>query len=190
MGRVQTALPSDLNEIKENIMAIINELKDDIVREYGWLKRDDVCDEVKNRIIELGIPSIRRQLVLAVKQLHPKPGMGATFTLWSDSHAGTISRVSESGRTLWWKQDKATLLNGMNSGEPDELVAHPGGFCAHVEGIQRWSYEQNESSPEQKFTLRQRRNGEYVWKRVGSATNSPGGTLTVGVRAEHYDYNF
>ena len=113
-------------------------------------------------------------------------GAGATVTIFSDSHACTIERVSKSGKQVWLRQDKATLLNGVDSGEPDALHSDPGGFCAHVSGSQRHGYEPNPKGHSYSATLRQ--NGQ--WKLVGSRTNERGCTVCFGGRHEHYDFNF
>ena len=94
--------------------------------------------------------------------------------------------MSPNGKTAWLRQDKATLLNGVTSGEPDALKCYPGGFAAHVEGTQRYEYEPNPEGRLYKVTLR----GNGKWKQVGIGTKSPGGTVTFGKRHEHYDFNF
>ena len=122
-----------------------------------------------------------------------KVGDGATYTIYSDSKAGTI--VKRTAKTIYWQRDKATLLNGVNSDADDKLQASVGGFAAHVSGVQRYDYERDEDAPVLKFTRREvkdLRTGEVrriVWKRAGSSTRSPGSTLGAG-RHEHYDYNF
>jgi hypothetical protein len=114
----------------------------------------------------------------------PEVGMGLTEHGYSDSRAYTVTRVSKSGKTCWAKRDKATLLNGFNSGEPDALVSYPGGFAHHVEGVQRYSYEPDPDAPERRFSLTKR-----GWRLAGTS-QCAGGGVTMGVRREHYDYNF
>jgi hypothetical protein len=116
----------------------------------------------------------------------PVVGEGATKHLYSDSHAYTVERVSPSGKTAWIRRDKATLLNGPDSGEPDALKVYPGGFAAHTTGVQRYRYEPDPDGKLVKVTRRQ--NGR--WKVSGWPTRSPGGVVTFGHRREHYDYNF
>lgn len=41
----------------------------------------------------------------------PKPGDGVTIYMWSDRHAGTVTRVSPSGKTVWFTEDKVTEWN-------------------------------------------------------------------------------
>ena len=109
-------------------------------------------------------------------------GMGATELCYSDSYAYTIVKVSPSGKTIIMQQDTATLLNGFDSGEPDALVMYPGGFTGHVEGQQRYDYARNLQGLRRKATLR--KDGKYGM--VGSSRSN----VRIGIRAEHYDYNF
>jgi len=112
-------------------------------------------------------------------------GMGATLCGWSDSTPLTVIAFAASGKKIVCQEDKATLLNGPQSGEPDALQVYPGGFCAHVEGTQRYAYERN---PEGRtYTATLRKNGKWVL--VGESAK--GGTrIHVGQRRKHYDYNF
>lgn len=123
-------------------------------------------------------------------RLVPVVGEGATFTLWSDSYACTVVSVSKSGLKAVLQRDKATLLNGMRSDAPDKLQFSPGGFCGHVSGEQRYSYERNPDGQLITVTRRTLRDGSFVWKQVGHATRSPGACAYFGRRDEHYDYNF
>lgn len=112
-------------------------------------------------------------------------GDGATLCLYTDRYACTVVAVSPNGKTITLRRDKATLLNGFESGEPDALVFSPGGFMGHTSGVQRYSYEPNPDGQEFKASLR--KNGQ--WVRCGHATTSPGNRVTAG-RHERYDYNF
>lgn len=109
-------------------------------------------------------------------------GDGATMCGYSDCKAGTIIAATE--KTVTWQRDKATLLNGISSGEEDALTFTPGGFSGHTSGTQRYSYEPDAQGMTRKFTLR--RNGE--WIAAGSKMGS-GSKLRAG-RSEYYDYNF
>jgi len=113
----------------------------------------------------------------------------ATYTIHTDSVAGRIIAVSKSGNSVTFQEDAAVLLNGPNSGEPDALQFSPGGFVGHTSGKQRWKCEANPNGSRTKFTRRTRKNGEEVWKAVGSGTNSPGNILRSG-HNPHYDFNF
>jgi hypothetical protein len=105
-----------------------------------------------------------------------KVGDGATIHRYSDAHAFTVIKVTATTITL--QRDKATLLNGGNSGEADALQFSAGGFVGHTEGTQRYSYE---ADP----------NGSIEVARLvpEPAFKSKGQTVTAG-RHEHYDYNF
>ena len=121
-----------------------------------------------------------------------KVGDGVTYTIYSDSKAGTI--ISRTAKSITMQRDKAELLNGMNSDTEDKLECSVGGFAGHVSGVQRHEYTRDEDGQTYKFTRRVITNGytgkqRIVWKRVGSNTRSPGQTLSAG-RHEHYDYNF
>lgn len=108
-------------------------------------------------------------------------GDGATMHLYSDAHAGTIIKAGKS--SVVWQRDKAELLNGAESGEPDALKFHVGGFAAHCEGRQRYAYERNENG--ETITFSRRKNGRWIRK----GATMTGEDLTEG-RYEHYDYNF
>lgn len=108
----------------------------------------------------------------------------ATVLGYSDRTAGFIVEVSKSGKAVTFQYGTATLLNGMGSGEKDALVCHPGGFCGHVEGKQRWSIAKDSNGATVKFTLR--KNGR--WVRAGESADR--GTRLVAGHSHHYDYNF
>lgn len=120
----------------------------------------------------------------------PVKGIAATFTLWTDSYACTVESVSPSGKTITLRRDKAVLLNGANSDAPDKLEFSPGGFCGHVSGTQRYSYEPDPNGELFKATLRTRRDGSTCWKQVGVGTYERGGSVTLGSRHGHRDFNF
>jgi len=119
----------------------------------------------------------------------PQIGQGATFHLGSDSYACTIIDVRRNGKEVVIQRDKATLLNGFTSGEPDALVSHPGGLAHHVTGVQRYSYEHD---PNGRIWHVSRRvlNDQVIWKEVGYPTKSPSAIATFNGRHEYYDYNF
>lgn len=114
-----------------------------------------------------------------MENIAPVVGLGATHTIWTDSLAGTIVKVSKSGKSLVWQRDIAILLN------KDELKVSVGGFAAHVSGEQKYSYHRNPDGETCKFTLR--KNGK--WYLVGAPCGR-GNYLSIGCRSEHYDYNF
>jgi hypothetical protein len=93
----------------------------------------------------------------------PEVGMGVTILMWTDRYAGTITRVSPSGKTFWYREDKATCTgNGMNES-------------------QTWTHEPDPNAPEHAARLSKR--GE--WHR------SPGSTrLALGYRNTYRDPSF
>lgn len=93
----------------------------------------------------------------------PEPGMGCTVLMYSDRRAGTITRVSPSGKTFWFTYDKVTRIDG--NGMSD---------------CQDYAYETVQGSPE----VQVRRNKRGQWKEKG------GSTVAVGYRREYYDYSF
>jgi hypothetical protein len=115
------------------------------------------------------------------RKAEPEPvtwnvGDGATAIGWTDTYAGTI--IEAGPRRVVWQEDKATLLNR------DELTVTPGGFAAHWEGVQRYSYERNPNGRRTVYTLR--KNGRWIEKGAplrSSARIVPG-------RCKHHDYNF
>ncbi len=115
-------------------------------------------------------------------------GEGGTHTTYTDANAGYVEAISPNGKTAMVRMAKQTLLNGCNSGEPDALVRHPGGFAGHVEGTQRWAVEANPDGHLEKFTLR-KSGAFWIWKLAGSATREPGNSLTKGHHPQ-YDFNF
>lgn len=111
-------------------------------------------------------------------------GDGITLSCGSDREAYTVVNVAP--RRMAVQRDKATLLNGPNSGETDALVFTPGGFAAHVTGQQRYSYAPDPCGVVVTLTLR--KNGK--WVRKGTPMRSTAAGAVVPGRHEHYDYNF
>lgn len=103
------------------------------------------------------------------------PGEGATLVLHRDSHAYTV--VKATAKTVTLQRDRAKLLNGPKSGEPDALVVHVGGFSANVQGTQRWAYEPDPG-------------GQTVVARLTKRGWVSHGSRVVAGRHEHYDFNF
>lgn len=98
---------------------------------------------------------------------------------WTDRQAFEVTRVV-SERTLEVRRLKATLLNGVNSGQPDALQFSPGGFCGHTSGTQRYSFEPDASNAVIRIRL-----GKKGWK------DAHGNRYSVGDEPrEFYDFNF
>lgn len=48
------------------------------------------------------------------EQKEPEVGMGVTYSIGSDRYAGTISRVSKSGKTFWYRKDDVRATKAHN----------------------------------------------------------------------------
>lgn len=114
----------------------------------------------------------------------------ATLIHWTDSSACEVIGISASQKQVTIRKMKATLLNGVNSEEPDALKFSPGGFVGHTSGVQRYKLESDKDGALYKASRRVKKNGQVVWKLVGHGTYSPGGTVYFGVATQHYDFNF
>ena len=128
--------------------------------------------------------------------LNYKIGDGVSWGLFSDRFAGTVVKVTRC--RVHVVEDDAKLMNGATSNEPDALQVFPGGFCAHVEGKQRYEYSRG-NGRSYLFTLRNDKKKRYDAKtrqwnevveqefRLKSANGY--GRLSHG-RTKHHDYNF
>ncbi len=114
----------------------------------------------------------------------------ATYTVASDSYACTVVAIDRKGTRVTLRRDKAKLLNGAGSGEPDALKFEPGGFCGHTSGTQRYAYEADPNGETYVVTRRVRKSGDVVWKSVGYGTSKPGLSAHFLGREEHYDFNY
>jgi hypothetical protein len=96
-------------------------------------------------------------------QPRPEVGMGVTLLHWTDRSAGTITRVSPSGKTFWFKVDRAirTDTNGMSES-------------------QQYRFEPDPAAPEQ--VARLTKNGGY------KTTGGP--RLRLGQRSAYHDFSF
>ena len=112
-------------------------------------------------------------------------GGGASHKLYTDIEPCTVIEISNGGREVTVQYDKATLLNGADSGESDAITCTPGGFSGHMSGDQRWEIEPDKKGFISLFRLR--KNGR--WLNKGQDMNSPGGDLRPG-RHKFYDFNF
>jgi hypothetical protein len=117
--------------------------------------------------------------------INPQVGDEVTHIHWTDATAGWIKSVSKSGNAVVVEYAEQTLLNGANSGEPDALQFHAGGFCGHTSGRQRWKIKRAERTVTQ--TFKRRSNGR--WLVSGQSMTSQGGDLIAG-HHPHYDFNF
>ena len=94
----------------------------------------------------------------------PKVGMGATVILYTDRHACTVIKVSDSKKTFWMQRDNAkrTDNRGMSEDQDWEYTPNPKGAVYEV-----------------------RKNRKGVWKTIGSKM-----TVRLGEREEYYDFSF
>jgi hypothetical protein len=105
-------------------------------------------------------------------------GQGATICLWSDRKAYTVIRRTRT--RAWLQRDRATLINGLGSGEPDALQFAPGGFMGHTSGQQRYAYSPDPEGRVEVASMRK----DGSWRMCGT------GSRVIAGRHEHYDYNF
>lgn len=92
----------------------------------------------------------------------PEVGMGITFGAGSDCYPGTISRVSESGKTFWYKRDDFRRTDSNDYG-----------------GEQEYEITPDPNAGENRVSLTKR-----GWREVG------GGSVGVGFRRAYQDPHF
>jgi hypothetical protein len=104
-----------------------------------------------------------------------KVGDGVTMHLYSDSHAGTVIKVTKTSVTV--RRDKSTL----DPNWKPEIEA--GGFAGHCtnQNEQTYTYEEDPNGETIRFT--------WSKKRSRFQNAKMGRSLTKG-RREFYDYNF
>lgn len=74
-------------------------------------------------------------------KIAPQVGMGITFGAGGDRYPGTISRVSESGKTFWYKRDnfRRTDSNGFSEDQTYDITPNPIGVEHRVSlGLRGW----------------------------------------------------
>lgn len=119
------------------------------------------------------------------KEIQPYVGMGCSLPRYSDIDSAHVVHVSPCGKIIYVTLDKATLLNGVKSGEPDALVFHRGGFSGRMTGTQRWKLEPQPDGQRIKFTLRK----DGTWVQRGQPMGT--GSQKLSFRHVHYhDFNF
>jgi len=114
----------------------------------------------------------------------PKIGMGATYHLSPDSWAMTVVWVSEDGTQIKLQRDKASIQNLFCSKKPDSLKLVGKGMYQTVEGTQRYTYKQDKNG---QIILAQ--NTPNGWRRKLTNPDEFGGSITLGVREEFFDFN-
>ena len=109
-------------------------------------------------------------MAIAIKNVVPVVGMGASKRVGSDSHAGTIVAIKTNKRKevvgFTFQKDTATRTD--NNGQSDS---------------QTYDYAPNPEGEKEEVTLR--KNGR--WVRVGDTQSGTG--YVVGHRREFYDYS-
>lgn len=108
--------------------------------------------------------SLYNRMMENSKQPDPKVGMGITITHYTDRSCGTITRISKSGKTFYFKPDIATRSdkNGMSE-------------------EQQYTYKVKEDAKEQKAY----KSKEGIW-RVSKNMNG----IALGFRNAYHDYSF
>jgi len=92
----------------------------------------------------------------------PEVGMGITLLSWTDRSAGTIRRISPSGKTFWFSDDLATRTDTNGMSEMQEYRFET------VDGPQRAAKKAKDGS----------------WKEVG------GGRIRLDSRSAYHDFSF
>lgn len=96
--------------------------------------------------------------------LKPNVGTGCTECLYTDSHACTITKVSPSGKTIWYRRDRAKVVSG-----------------SAMDGSAEYEYEFDENGYDEKATLRK----GGIYRATGTDFY-----IAIGVRREYYDPHF
>lgn len=144
-----------------------------IAKDFGK-NVDETCNRMAENILHSLEKSIRQYGEYHLTPANAKVGDGATVYLYSDSHAGTIVKVTKCTVTV--RRDKATLDPNF---KPEFI---PGGFCAHCT-----------NQDEQKYTYEPNENGELTtvrWSKKYNRYGQPGDIRLGKGRHEFYDYNF
>ena len=115
-------------------------------------------------------------------------GDGVSWGAGTDVEAGTV--VSVTGKSVTVSVDQAVLQNGAMSGAADALRVSVGGFCAHVQGVQRYTFETVTENPHLvRFTWRDKM-GAYKQAGTSSSGSMRGWGLLSHGRDKHFDSNF
>ena len=111
---------------------------------------------------------------MSATEWKPTVGDGATVCHYSDRTACTVIRISPSGKTVWMREDIATL-----DGWKPEIV--PGGFAGHCvnNAEQRYTYQPNPDGRVHRASLRK-----------GGRIRTTNGEPVIPGRHHFHDYNF
>lgn len=121
---------------------------------------------------------------------------GDQMTLCGYSDRVSYTVISATRTTLTLQENSRTLLNGVNSNEPDKLTFTAGGFCGHTEGTQRYEVKPNPNGHIIKAHLRRKTrktwtkgtDGEYSYIMKPDFRN--GASYLIEGQHDHYDFNF
>jgi hypothetical protein len=164
-----------------------DEICEMVSRSYRWEQREpsfinlvDGIDREKriDNMVERLHDEIREKIASFDKRYitpaNVKVGQGVTVHLYSDSHAGTIIKVTKASITV--QRDKATLDPSF---KPQWI---PGGFSAICtnQHEQKWDYELDPKGTV--YTFR--------WSKKFNSYGTPGNLRASKGRREYYDYNF
>lgn len=134
----------------------------------------EACERIAESVLCELEDDIRQYDERHLTPANAKVGDGATVYLYSDSHAGTIVKVTK--RSVTVRRDKATLDPNFKP----EII--PGGFCGHCTN-------QNEQS----YTYEPDENGALTtiyWSKKHNRYGLPGNPQLGKGRHEFFDYNF
>lgn len=113
-----------------------------------------------------GTGSLVNHVMAGSKDAEPTVGMGVTFLMWTDRHAGTIVEVGKGTVVVQRDKPVRTDSNGMSESQSYEFEPQP-------------------DAKKEVFTLR--KNGAWVLK--GDAMKN-GQRIAIGYREEYYDFSF
>lgn len=123
----------------------------------------------------------------------PEVGMGVTFLLWTDRHAGTIHRIFEDkklGTVLEVTEDKATLISGSAASEEQGYTyePRPNGakryFAKKGSFWREYHYKVLDTTYDEEGDVRTQK----LSKRLSETATSTG--LKIGERDEYRDPSF
>lgn len=151
-----------------------NSINVKVVQDSGNKDIDETCKRIAEDVLRELEDDIRQYGEYHLTPANAKVGDGATVYLYSDSHAGTIVKVTKCTVTV--RRDKAILDPNFKP----EII--PGGFCGHCtnQNEQSYTYEPDES-------------GELTtvyWSKKYNQYGLPGNLRLGKGRHEFYDYNF
>jgi hypothetical protein len=106
--------------------------------------------------------SLINTLMAESKATAPVVGLGVTELCWTDRHAGTITRVAESGKRFWFTMDTAKRTDTRGMSESQE-----------------YTYTSNPDAPEREARLTKK-----GWRIVR------GSPIALGFRREYHDFSF